>query len=77
MKKKPLHQTFKTHKAPYYGGDNLSRTLQEAYEEYTFGRAKPPRRSWLRKYAPEIVIVVSVVAVVVMLWVGPDARIGR
>jgi hypothetical protein len=59
MKKHP-----NTHRAPYYGGDNLKKTLDEAEAAFR-GRAIPTRRSWLRKYAPEIVIVISAIAVVI------------
>jgi hypothetical protein len=63
MKKHPS-----THRAPYYGGDNLKKTLDEAEAAFR-GRAIPTRRSWLRKYAPEIVIVVSAIVTAVTLWV--------
>jgi hypothetical protein len=63
MKKHPH-----THTAPYYGGEKMARTLAEAFGH---GATLHVPRSRLRKYAPEIVIVVSAVAVVITLLVGP------
>ena len=57
------------HAAPYYGGDHLKKTLDEAHAAFC-GRAIPTRRSWLRKHAPELVIVVSVIVIGVTLLVG-------
>jgi hypothetical protein len=67
--KKPLHQTFKTHTAPYYGGEKMARTLAEAFGPGAKLHVSLSTR--LRRRAPEIVIVASVVAVVITLLVGP------
>ena len=63
--KKPVH----THTAPYYGGEKMARTLAEAFGPGA--KLHVSRRSRLRKHAPEIVIVVSAIAVVITLLVGP------
>jgi hypothetical protein len=65
--KKPVH----THTAPYYGGERFARTLEEAFGPGA--KLHTSRRSLLRKYAPEIVIVivVSAIAVAITRLVGP------
>lgn len=62
-----MQDDYRTHRAPYYGGQRFARTLEEAFGPGATWKVQ--RRAKLRRALPWIVIAVSVVAILVSVVV--------
>lgn len=62
-----MQDDYRTHRAPYYGGQRFARTLEEAFGPGATWKVQ--RRAKLRRALPGIILVISLIAIVVSVVV--------